>query len=397
MNIEDFVNFGAGAQTPTLEADIPVKPVYTQAEIDQKVANLNTAINGKQPSLGFTPVQQGGGAGQGANKIYVGWATSGGKLLLQIDGTDFSYNWPINITGDAATLGGASLATINAAIATKAPAANPNFSGTLSTPQWNISNGVGVRNGARGGNGDGASYSTYNMILSGHWGMGMETYDGSINGFYDFRAGKWDTKGGFFKNGVEAVYRDGGRYSINISGDAATLGGTSLATLNAAIAAKQGNLGYTPANKSGDLFTGDVELAAPGSNADIGLWLHRRDVKRGRWVVDANGSLCWQDQGGQIHFYISSGGAIGTQQFGDLNNRIENRAQAWADNRVANLQYRKVSLGNTGGNINIDIGGGTVVTGYNRAAGGNGQVAFLYYKYIQIFDPVRGWVGFGEA
>jgi hypothetical protein len=394
LNIEDFVNFGAGAQTPTLEADIPVKPVYTQAEIDQKVATLNTAINGKQPSLGFTPVQQGGGAGQGTNKIYVGWATSGGKLLLQIDGTDFSYNWPINITGDAGTLGGSSLATINAAIATKAPVANPTFTGTLATPQWNISNGVGVRNGARGGNGDGASYSTYNMILSGHWGMGMETYDGSINGFYDFRAGKWDTKGGFFKNGVEAVYRDGGRYSINISGDAATLGGSSLATLNAAIAAKQAALGYSPVNKAGDLMTGSLEIK---QDPNPTLWLHYPNVKRGRWVVDGGGTLIWQDQGGQNHFYVTNSGAVWTQQLGDLNSRIEQRAQDWANNRVANLQYRKVSLGNTGGNTNIDIGGGTVVTGYNREAGGNGQVAFLYYKYIQIFDPVRGWVGFGEA
>ena len=330
MNIEDFVNFGAGAQTPTLEADIPVKPVYTQAEIDQKVANLNTAINGKQPSLGFTPVQQGGGAGQGANKIYVGWATSGGKLLLQIDGTDFSYNWPINITGDAATLGGASLATINAAIATKAPAANPNFSGTLSTPQWNISNGVGVRNGARGGNGDGASYSTYNMILSGHWGMGMETYDGSINGFYDFRAGKWDTKGGFFKNGVEAVYRDGGRYSINISGDAATLGGSSLATLNAAIAAKQAALGYSPVNKAGDLMTGSLEIK---QDPNPTLWLHYPNVKRGRWVVDGGGTLIWQDQGGQNHFYVTNSGVVWTQQLGDLNSRIEQRAADYANDR----------------------------------------------------------------
>ncbi|MGV1762791.1 hypothetical protein [Rhizobium rhizogenes] len=330
MNIEDFVNFGAGAQTPTLEADIPVKPVYTQAEIDQKVATLNTAINGKQPSLGFTPVQQGGGAGQGANKIYVGWATSGGKLLLQIDGTDFSYNWPINIAGDAATLGGSSLATINAAIATKAPAANPTFTGTLSTPQWNISNGVGVRNGARGGNGDGASYSTYNMILSGHWGMGMETYDGSINGYYDFRAGKWDTKGGFFKNGVEAVYRDGGRYSINISGDAATLGGSSLATLNAAIAAKQAALGYSPVNKAGDLMTGSLEIK---QDPNPTLWLHYPNVKRGRWVVDGGGTLIWQDQGGQNHFYVTNSGAVWTQQLGDLNSRIEQRAADYANDR----------------------------------------------------------------
>ncbi|MBB5442949.1 MULTISPECIES: hypothetical protein [unclassified Paraburkholderia] len=37
-----------------------------------------------QPPLGFTPVQQGGGAGQGNNKLYLGWDGSG-HILGQID------------------------------------------------------------------------------------------------------------------------------------------------------------------------------------------------------------------------------------------------------------------------------------------------------------------------
>lgn len=40
-------------------------------------------------NLGFTPVQQGGGAGQGANKIYLGWSTT--KLRAQVDATDQGY------------------------------------------------------------------------------------------------------------------------------------------------------------------------------------------------------------------------------------------------------------------------------------------------------------------
>lgn len=47
---------------------------------------LQTALNGKQNNLGFTPVQQGGGAGQLANKVFVGW--DGGGLKAQVDGTD---------------------------------------------------------------------------------------------------------------------------------------------------------------------------------------------------------------------------------------------------------------------------------------------------------------------
>ena len=38
-------------------------------------------------NLGFTPVQQGGGANQGANKIYMGW-TGAGKVGIQVDSTD---------------------------------------------------------------------------------------------------------------------------------------------------------------------------------------------------------------------------------------------------------------------------------------------------------------------
>lgn len=56
---------------------------------------------GGQPLLGFTPVQQGGGNGQLNNKIYIGWDNT--KLRLQVDSISFGDNWPINISGNAAT------------------------------------------------------------------------------------------------------------------------------------------------------------------------------------------------------------------------------------------------------------------------------------------------------
>lgn len=60
-----------------LAAEIPVA----------KVTGLQSALNGKQASLGFTPVQQGGGAGQNSNKVYIGWSGSGVKV--QIDALDY--------------------------------------------------------------------------------------------------------------------------------------------------------------------------------------------------------------------------------------------------------------------------------------------------------------------
>ena len=46
-------------------------------------------INGKQGALGFTPVQQGGGAYQLSNKVYIGWDNAG--LRAQVDATDLGY------------------------------------------------------------------------------------------------------------------------------------------------------------------------------------------------------------------------------------------------------------------------------------------------------------------
>lgn len=58
---------------------------------------------GAQAALGFTPVQQGGGAGQGTNKVYIGWG-AGSRLLVQVDAVDFNDIWPIDINGAAAKL-----------------------------------------------------------------------------------------------------------------------------------------------------------------------------------------------------------------------------------------------------------------------------------------------------
>jgi len=38
--------------------------------------------------VGFPVVQQGGGAGQGANKVYIGWSADGSGLRAQVDATD---------------------------------------------------------------------------------------------------------------------------------------------------------------------------------------------------------------------------------------------------------------------------------------------------------------------
>jgi hypothetical protein len=66
------------------------------------------------------------------------------------------------------------------------------------------------------GNADGAGYGSYNIAMKGWWGLGMQDHTNTVNGYYDFRAGKWDTKGGTFKNGTEYVFPNGAMYDLSI-------------------------------------------------------------------------------------------------------------------------------------------------------------------------------------
>lgn len=80
--------------------------------------------------------------------------------------------------------------------------------------------------------------------------------------------------------------------------------------------------------------------------------------------------------------------------FDAISARIENRAAAFANDRVANLQYRKTSPGSffTPDNGLVMCPSGAVLTGINMAGTSNNPT--MYYHFLQVFDPVRGWVGF---
>lgn len=54
--------------------------------------------------LGFTPVQQGGGANQVDNKVYIGWGT-GSALRAQVDVTDLGKIWTDSLAGGAPASG----------------------------------------------------------------------------------------------------------------------------------------------------------------------------------------------------------------------------------------------------------------------------------------------------
>lgn len=56
----------------------------TDAASSKAVNIVYDLANSKQANLGFTPVQQGGGAGQEGQKIYIGWSPSGLKAQADV-------------------------------------------------------------------------------------------------------------------------------------------------------------------------------------------------------------------------------------------------------------------------------------------------------------------------
>lgn len=88
-------------------------------------ANALAVANTKQPNLGFTPIQQGGGTGQGTNKVYIGWATDASGLKAQADRTNL---------GNIVTTAGGTTKAPQAALADRAKVANT--SETLSVTGW---------------------------------------------------------------------------------------------------------------------------------------------------------------------------------------------------------------------------------------------------------------------
>lgn len=93
---------------------------YHGAFIAQLRDGAGFAAGAIPAALGFTPLQQGGGAGQSASKVYIGWNTGG--LRVQVDSTDFGTTWPISVSGNAATATSATTASNASALGGAAPA-----------------------------------------------------------------------------------------------------------------------------------------------------------------------------------------------------------------------------------------------------------------------------------
>ncbi|EQB09672.1 gp53-like domain-containing protein [Novosphingobium lindaniclasticum] len=169
--------------------------------------------------LGFWPVQQGTGYSQTTNTVKIGWSNAS-RLKATVDTTDlgnvvFDSNiadvWRSSNDGagsglDADLLDGQDGSYYTNIIARlgyqPSNRAGDTFTGTVTVPSLRI-NGSAGSNGFSAGTGDGATYSVFNLAMECWYGLGIRTYDGSVNGFYDARAGRWDVKSGYRINGVD--------------------------------------------------------------------------------------------------------------------------------------------------------------------------------------------------
>jgi hypothetical protein len=95
-------------------------------------------------------------------------------------------------------------------------------------------------------------------------------------------------------------------------------------------------------SKTGDTMTGDLTI----SKANPSLNFFYSGVYASRlWVGNDAVFRYSHNEGDGDQFRISPGGAVWTKQLGDLNQRIEDRAYAWAATRQANLGYTPVEQG----------------------------------------------------
>lgn len=95
-----------------------------------------------------------------------------------------------------------------------------------------------------------------------------------------------------------------------------------------------------------------------------------------------------------VRFQVNSDGHIWCAAFGSVHDRIEQRALAWANDRVSNLNSRWVSRGEYDTSAQgqwREAPAGAAITGSNGGYNSTSVIRFCY-RYFQLFDPVRGWI-----
>lgn len=87
-------NNTTGAFAVTLKTSAAGGAVVTVSQGASSFVVLD-GTNAYNSGIGFTPVQQGGGTGQGIDKIYIGWNSSNSQLYLQVGSASYGSVWPM--------------------------------------------------------------------------------------------------------------------------------------------------------------------------------------------------------------------------------------------------------------------------------------------------------------
>lgn len=264
--------------------------------------------------------------------------------------------------------------TINAAHAYAFKDANSNTvgaigygSGRITTTVPMAANGYVLpgrgNNTITSGTGDGASYSTYNIIFQSHWGIGMATYDGKVYGYYDSRGAFWDTKGVPRVNGQNVWYPGNfdpnskatvGAYTVNrfggmlisdgqgyIYGDAGqnnvvirTGDNSSSKPFKYAIFDNSGGLALqgglyaaTDINANGNLIAGQRVIVGAGQPNS---YIEMRDTDEGtRYIHNNSGAIGFLNNNGNWGLRVQDDGDFWTPKMGwwrDVKATIDSKA-----------------------------------------------------------------------
>ncbi|MGC5777569.1 hypothetical protein J4O73_02390 [Methylobacterium sp. NFXW15] len=291
--------------------------------------------------------------------------------------------------------------------ALKADLAGAAFSGAVSAPILNMVGtltlaGTGT-NQFQAGNGDAATYATHNVRMLLWNGLGLSTYDGSINGFYDARAGRWDTKAAPRVNGTD-VWHPGNfnpgtkadlNAVVNFGGVGLNAGGsntyvyTDTGSNNFVVrTGAPGAYRYSSIDPAGN-FTAAAGGIFNGDLSTSGRFIVGRGQPSSQIIMTDSdeGDRSLHNNSGWIGFLGSDGawkarvndaGQFWTSQLGDLNSRIENRASDFA---IARSNERVAKTGDTmSGGLYIDMNYPFVQL-TNRDGGGFAYMDFCHVPY----------------
>lgn len=146
--------------------------------------------------------------------------------------------------------------------------------------------------------------------------------------------------------------------------------------------------------------TGPLAISFPSPYLDLVYG----NVLRSRQIIDSSGNWILRNgDNGDNYLYVTTGGAVWTKQFGDLNSRIEARGQAWgqwAVNQCA-TSMRLPYAGDLYNSWNLNGGmaepyGGAMISSRATIADGTANGAWIpgifRWRYVQYYTPNAGWV-----